>query len=61
MPYLQRLRLPKARMTDGTLDFSFSGLKTAVLRYVRENSMPENTYPAPCSTPSRRDPPIRSS
>ncbi|MCI0408163.1 MAG: tRNA (adenosine(37)-N6)-threonylcarbamoyltransferase complex transferase subunit TsaD [Acidobacteria bacterium] len=41
------VRLPKARMTDGTLDFSFSGLKTAVLRYVRENSMPENAYPAP--------------
>ena len=39
--------LPRARMTDGTLDFSFSGLKTAVLRYVRENSMPENAYPAP--------------
>ena len=41
------VRLPRARMTDGTLDFSFSGLKTAVLRYVRENSMPENAYPAP--------------
>jgi tRNA N6-adenosine threonylcarbamoyltransferase len=41
------VRLPRARMTDGTLDFSFSGLKTAVLRYVRENSLPENAYPAP--------------
>jgi tRNA N6-adenosine threonylcarbamoyltransferase len=41
------VRLPRARMTDGTLDFSFSGLKTAVLRYVREHGMPENAYPAP--------------
>jgi tRNA N6-adenosine threonylcarbamoyltransferase len=41
------VRLPRARMSDGTLDFSFSGLKTAVLRYVRENSLPENAYPAP--------------
>jgi N6-L-threonylcarbamoyladenine synthase len=40
------VRLPKARMTDGTLDFSFSGLKTAVLRYVREQGLPENAYPA---------------
>ncbi|MEW5805864.1 MAG: tRNA (adenosine(37)-N6)-threonylcarbamoyltransferase complex transferase subunit TsaD [Acidobacteriota bacterium] len=30
-----RIRFPKARMTDMTLDFSFSGLKTAVLRYVQ--------------------------
>ena len=43
----EAVALPKARMSDGTLDFSFSGLKTAVLRYVRENSMPENAYPAP--------------
>jgi N6-L-threonylcarbamoyladenine synthase len=43
----EAVALPKPRMTDGTLDFSFSGLKTAVLRYVRENSMPENAYPAP--------------
>jgi N6-L-threonylcarbamoyladenine synthase len=39
--------LPRARMSDGSVDFSFSGLKTAVLRYVRENSLPENAYPAP--------------
>jgi N6-L-threonylcarbamoyladenine synthase len=39
--------LPKARMSDGSVDFSFSGLKTAVLRYVRENALPENAYPAP--------------
>jgi len=43
----EAVRLPRARMTDGTLDFSFSGLKTAVLRYVREHGMPENNYPAP--------------
>ena len=41
------VRFPKARMTDGTLDFSFSGLKTAVLRYVREHGLRENAYPAP--------------
>ena len=29
------IRFPKARMTDRTLDFSFSGLKTSVLRYVQ--------------------------
>ncbi len=27
----------RPRMTDGTLDFSFSGLKTAVLRYVQKH------------------------
>ncbi|MCZ6669734.1 MAG: tRNA (adenosine(37)-N6)-threonylcarbamoyltransferase complex transferase subunit TsaD [Acidobacteria bacterium] len=27
--------LPVARMSDGSLDFSFSGIKTAVLRYVQ--------------------------
>jgi N6-L-threonylcarbamoyladenine synthase len=27
------------RMSDGTIDFSFSGLKTAVLRYVREHGI----------------------
>ena len=27
--------LPMARMSDGSLDFSFSGIKTAVLRYVQ--------------------------
>ena len=43
----EAVRLPRARMTDGTLDFSFSGLKTAVLRYVREEGLPEHPFPAP--------------
>jgi tRNA N6-adenosine threonylcarbamoyltransferase len=41
------IRFPRARMTDGTLDFSFSGLKTAVIRYVREEGLPEHRFPAP--------------
>jgi N6-L-threonylcarbamoyladenine synthase len=36
-PKAARFGLP--RMTDGTLDFSFSGLKTAVRRYVEENKI----------------------
>jgi N6-L-threonylcarbamoyladenine synthase len=43
----EAVRFPRARMTDGTLDFSFSGLKTAVIRYVREQGMPEFRFPAP--------------
>jgi tRNA N6-adenosine threonylcarbamoyltransferase len=43
----QAVRFPRARMTDGTLDFSFSGLKTAVIRYVREQGLPEHPFPAP--------------
>lgn len=31
--------LPVARMTDGSLDFSFSGIKTAVLRYVQAHGI----------------------
>ncbi|MGH9391260.1 MAG: tRNA (adenosine(37)-N6)-threonylcarbamoyltransferase complex transferase subunit TsaD, partial [Vicinamibacteria bacterium] len=31
--------LPRARMSDGSLDFSFSGLKTALLRYARAASL----------------------
>ncbi|MCZ6671254.1 MAG: tRNA (adenosine(37)-N6)-threonylcarbamoyltransferase complex transferase subunit TsaD [Acidobacteria bacterium] len=31
--------LPVARMSDGSLDFSFSGIKTAVLRYCQANSI----------------------
>ncbi len=41
------VRFPLARMTDGTLDFSFSGLKTAVLRYVQEQGWPEVSFPSP--------------
>ncbi len=33
------IRLPLARMKDNVSDFSFSGLKTAVLRWVESNAM----------------------
>ncbi len=33
------INFPKARMTDGSLDFSFSGLKTSVLRYVQAHKV----------------------
>ncbi len=32
-----KIRFPLAKISDGRPDFSFSGLKTAVVRYVREN------------------------
>lgn len=34
-----RVRFPQAKISDGRPDLSFSGLKTAVARYVRENSI----------------------
>jgi N6-L-threonylcarbamoyladenine synthase len=37
--HTKALRLPKAKMKGNTLDFSFSGLKTAVLRWVQANNM----------------------
>jgi N6-L-threonylcarbamoyladenine synthase len=33
------IEFPKARMSDGSLDFSFSGLKTSVLRYVQAHQI----------------------
>jgi len=33
------IRCPIAKISDGTPDFSFSGLKTAVVRYLRENGV----------------------
>ncbi len=33
------VRFPKAKISDGRPDLSFSGLKTAVARYVRENNI----------------------
>lgn len=35
----QKVKFPVAKISDGRPDFSFSGLKTAVSRYVRENSI----------------------
>lgn len=34
-----KIRFPFAKISDGRPDFSFSGLKTAVARYVRENDI----------------------
>ncbi len=34
------VRFTKAKISDGTPDFSFSGLKTAVSKYLRENPLP---------------------
>lgn len=33
------IRFPKAKISDGRPDMSFSGLKTAVARYIRENEI----------------------
>lgn len=43
------IKFPKAKISDGKPDFSFSGLKTAVSRYIRENSVepvPEGEEPS---------------
>lgn len=34
-----KARFPLAKISDGRPDFSFSGLKTAVMRYIRENGV----------------------
>jgi N6-L-threonylcarbamoyladenine synthase len=34
-----KIKFPVAKITDGRPDFSFSGLKTAVMRYLRENEI----------------------
>jgi N6-L-threonylcarbamoyladenine synthase len=34
-----KIKFPVAKISDGRPDFSFSGLKTAVSRYIRENSI----------------------
>lgn len=36
----EKVKFPVAKISDGRPDFSFSGLKTAVSRYVRENNIP---------------------
>lgn len=35
----QKIKFPIAKISDGRPDFSFSGLKTAVSRYIRENNI----------------------
>jgi N6-L-threonylcarbamoyladenine synthase len=41
----ETVRFKMAKMSDGRPDFSFSGLKTAVLHHIRKHEMP------PCSSP----------
>ena len=47
----RKVKFPKAKISDGRPDFSFSGLKTAVVRYLRENGIdpvrPSETPTAP--------------
>ena len=40
---LGRVKFPIAKISDGRPDFSFSGLKTAVARYIRENELTVTT------------------
>ncbi len=55
------VRFTRPRMTDGSLDFSFSGLKTAVLRYVQANGLGSvggpgaNSEPRSASGPTATD------
>ncbi len=35
----RKVKFPQAKISDGRPDFSFSGLKTAVVRYLRENGI----------------------
>ena len=35
----EKIKFPVAKISDGRPDFSFSGLKTAVMRYLRENEI----------------------
>ncbi len=47
------VRLPPPKMSDGSLDFSFSGFKTAVLRHVQAHDL-ARAYPAgPPDQPTR--------
>ena len=38
-----KARFPQAKISDGRPDFSFSGLKTAVMRHIRENGIEQTT------------------
>jgi N6-L-threonylcarbamoyladenine synthase len=49
------VRLSAPRMSDGSLDFSFSGFKTAVLRYAREHGLQRSFPAADPPGPSTRD------
>ncbi len=45
--YAAKIKFPIAKISDGKPDFSFSGLKTAVMRYVRENNIQINENEPP--------------
>jgi N6-L-threonylcarbamoyladenine synthase len=49
------VRFPRAIMKDGSLDFSFSGLKTAVRRWVRERGLDHPTAVGGDASPEVRD------
>ncbi|MBI2837017.1 MAG: tRNA (adenosine(37)-N6)-threonylcarbamoyltransferase complex transferase subunit TsaD [Acidobacteria bacterium] len=44
------IRFSRVKISDGSLDFSFSGLKTAVLYHLRENPATEQTVPGICAS-----------
>jgi N6-L-threonylcarbamoyladenine synthase len=48
------VRLPPPKMSDGSLDFSFSGFKTAVLRHAQAHGL-ARSYPAGEPTQPARD------
>ncbi len=48
------VRFPRSKISDGRPDFSFSGLKTAVSRYIRENSI-QPAVPGEQPTPEIKD------
>jgi N6-L-threonylcarbamoyladenine synthase len=50
-----RRRFPVAKISDRTLDFSFSGIKTAVLRIVREEGLPKLDEEESRKDPGRLD------
>ncbi|HZM70993.1 MAG TPA: tRNA (adenosine(37)-N6)-threonylcarbamoyltransferase complex transferase subunit TsaD [Candidatus Cryosericum sp.] len=45
------VRLPPPKMSDGSLDFSFSGFKTAALRHAQASGL-QRSYPAEGETPA---------
>ena len=42
------IRFPRPTLSKNSLDFSFSGLKTAVVNYVKSNPEPPGGYPEGC-------------
>lgn len=44
------IRFSRVKISDGSLDFSFSGLKTAVLYHLRDHPATEQTVPGICAS-----------